>query len=182
MGVVITQEISATWRRVALSAALITLPVWPTSLCANSIQSGAVAFGGQATEVRAAVLGITITISDAGQLPATGAAPQSSLPAVGVPGLPTVDVAQSTTVGQAGRARSDASVAKLSLIVGGNSIAADTLRCNAMAVCASRARSPVNASSTPLRAGPHVSLAMRVATLGCCDFLVDYVSAVLTAR
>ncbi len=160
---------------------LIALPIWPTSLSADSTQCGAVPFSGQATVVRTTVLGITTTISDTGQAPATGGAQQSFLPPVGLPGLLTADVAYTTTVGRAGRARSDASVAELSQTAGCHSIAADTLRSTAMAVCASRARSPVNASSTPLRAGPHVPGAMRVATPRCCDFFIDYVSPVLTA-
>ena len=159
---------------------LIALPVWPTSLNADSTQSGAVAFSGQATVVPATVLGITTTISDTGQLPATGGAQQASLSSGGVPGLLTADVAHATTVGQADRARSDASVADLSQTAGCHSIAADALRSTAIAVCTSRACSPVNASSTPLRAGLHVSRAMRVATPGCCDFFIDYVSPVLT--
>ncbi len=47
---------------------LIALLVWPTSLSADSAQSGAMAFSGQATVVRFTVLGITTTISDNGQL------------------------------------------------------------------------------------------------------------------
>jgi len=181
LGVTITRKIAAIWCRVVLSAVLIALPVRPTRLCADSTQCGAVAFSGQATVVRATVLGLTTTLSDTRQLPATGGAQQSCLTSVGVPRLLTADVAHATTVGQADRARSDASVADLSLTAGWNSIAADTLRSTAIAVCTSRARSPVNASSTPLRAGPHLSRAMRVATPGCYDFFIDYVSPVLTA-
>jgi hypothetical protein len=139
-----------------------------------------VAFGGQATVVCAAVLGITTTLTDTGQLPASGGVQQSSLTSVGVSGLLMARVAHATTVGQADRARSDASVADLNQTAGCHSIAADTFCSGAMAVCTSRARSPVNTSSTPLRAGPHVSGAMRVATSRCCDFFIDYGSPVLT--
>ena len=160
---------------------LIALPVWPIGLHVDSTQCGAVAYSGQATELRPAELGITTTISDTGQVSATGGAHQSPLTSVGVPGRLTADVAHATTVGQADRARSDASVAETSLTVGCNSIAAHTLRFSAMAVCTWRARYPVNALSTTLRAGLDVPGAMRVATPGCCDFFIGYVSAVLTA-
>ena len=182
MGVIITRRISATRCGVVFSAVLIALAVWPIGLSADSTQYGAVAFSGQATVVPATVLGITTTISETGEFPASGDAQESSLISVGVPELLKADVAPATTVGQADRARSDASRAELSLTVGGNSIAAQTLRSSAMTVCTSRARSPVHASSTPLRIGPHVSGAMRVATLGCCDFFIGNVSVVFTAE
>ncbi len=47
----------------------------------------------------------------------------------------TADVAHATTIGQADRARSEASVADVSLTAGGNTITADFLRSSAMAVC-----------------------------------------------
>jgi len=176
LGVTITHKISPIWCRAVLSALLIALLVWPTSLSADSTQSGAAAFTGRATVVRATVRGITTAISDTRPLPASGGAP---LPSVGAPGLLTADVAHATTVGHAERARSEASVADLSLTVGGNTIAAGTLRSSAMAVCMSRARSRVNASTTPMRTVPHDSVPTWAATSRSGNFFFDCISPVL---
>jgi hypothetical protein len=132
----IRKNLSA-WSQIVLRGALAALLVWPTSLSAGWTNSDAVAFSGQATVVRATVLGITTTVSDTGPLPPSGGAQQASLLSVTLPGLLTADVAHATTIGQADRARSEASVADVSLTVGGNTIAASFLRSSAMAVCTS---------------------------------------------
>jgi hypothetical protein len=128
-----THKISLTWSRVVLSSVLTALLVWPPGLFAWT--QPAVAFSGQATVLRATALGITTTVSDTGPLPPSGGALQTSLLSVSVPGLLTADVAHATTIGQADRARSEASVADVSLTVGVNTIAASFLRSSAMAVC-----------------------------------------------
>ncbi|HEV8618957.1 MAG TPA: choice-of-anchor P family protein, partial [Candidatus Udaeobacter sp.] len=96
-----------------------------------------VIFSGQAFVVKASVpdLGINTVISDTGALPGSGGALEASLLDVSVPGLLTAEVAHASTVGQGDRSRSEASVASLNLVVGGNSIAADFLMSRAMAVC-----------------------------------------------
>lgn len=137
-----TYKASLTWSRVVLTAVLTALLAWPAGPGAAWAQSGDVAFSGQATVLNATVtvplLGSsTTTISDTGPLPSSGGALQASLLSVSVPGLLTADVAHATTIGQADRARSEASVADLSLTVGGNTISASLLRSSAMAVCAS---------------------------------------------
>jgi len=180
LGVTITHKISPIWCRAVLSALLIALLVWPTSLSADSTQSGAAAFTGRATVVRATVRGITTAISDTRPLPAAHSAQQAPLPSVGVPGLQTADVAHATTVGQAERARSEASLADLSITVGCNRIAAGTLRSSAMAVSTSRARSPVNASTTLMRTVAHDSGPMWAATSCSGNFFFDRISPVLT--
>src|SRR5713101_7363438 len=128
-----THKISPAWSRVVLSSVLTALLVWPPGLLAWT--QPAVAFSGQATVLRATVLGITTTVSDTGPLPASGGALQTSLLSASVPGLLTADVAHASTIGQADRARSEASVADVSLTAGGNTIAASFLRSSAMAVC-----------------------------------------------
>jgi hypothetical protein len=128
-----TYKISLTWSRVVLSSVLTALLVWPPGLLAWT--EPAVAFSGQATVLRATALGITTTVSDTGPLPPSGGALQTSLLSVSVPGLLTADVAHATTIGQADRARSEASVADVNLTAGGNTIAASFLRSSAMAVC-----------------------------------------------
>jgi hypothetical protein len=119
-----------------LSSLLTALLVWPPGLFAWT--EPAVAFSGQATVLRVTTHGITditTTVSDTGPLPPSGGALETSLLTVSVPGLIAADVAHATTIGQADRARSEASVADVSLTAGGNTITADFLRSSAMAVC-----------------------------------------------
>src|SRR5713101_404390 len=131
-----TYKISLTWSRVVLSSVLTALLVWPPGLLAWT--QPAVAFSGQATVLRVTTHGlidITNTVSDTGPLPSSGGALQTSLLSISFPGLLTADVAHATTIGQADRARSEASVADVTLTAGGNTIAASLLRSSAMAVC-----------------------------------------------
>ncbi len=99
--------------------------------------TGQITFSGQATVARATVLGITTVLSDTGPLPSSGGAQEASLLTASVPGLLAADVLHATTIGQASQSSSEASVADVSLTVGGNSIAADFLMARARAVCAS---------------------------------------------
>ncbi len=131
-----TYKISLTSSRVVLSSVLTALLVWPPGLLAWT--QPAVAFSGQATVLRVTTHGlidITTTVSDTGPLPSSGGALQTSLLSISFPGLLTADVAHATTIGQADRARSEASVADVTLTAGGNTIAASLLRSSAMAVC-----------------------------------------------
>jgi len=128
-------RISIAWSRVVLSSLLTALLVWPPGLFATE---PAVAFSGQATVLRVTTHGVTdttATVSDTGPLPPSGGALQTSLLSISFPGVLTADVAHATTIGQADRARSEASVADVSLTAGGNTITADFLRSSAMAVC-----------------------------------------------
>src|SRR5713226_3610384 len=128
-----THKISLTWSRAVLSSVLTALLVWPPGLFAWT--QPAVAFSGQATVLRATALGITTTVSDTGPLPSSGGALQTSLLSASAPGLLIADVAHASTIGQADRARSEASVADVTLTAGGYTIAASFLRSSAMAVC-----------------------------------------------
>ena len=94
-----------------------------------------VSYSGQATVVRATVLGVTTDLADTGPLPESGGANEASLLTASVPGVLNVQVLHASTIGQGDRSRSEASVADLGLTVGGNSIAADFLMARAMAVC-----------------------------------------------
>src|SRR6267143_495379 len=129
-------RISIAWSRVVLSSLLTALLVWPPGLFAWT--EPAVAFSGQATVLRVTTHGLTTTtttVSDTGPLPSSGGALQTSLLSISFPGLLTADVAHASTIGQADRARSEASAADVSLTAGGNTITADFLRSSAMAVC-----------------------------------------------
>jgi hypothetical protein len=131
-----TYKISLAWSRVVLSSLLTASLVWPPGLFAWT--QPAVAFSGQATVLRVTTHGITditTTVSDTGPLPSSGGALQTSLLSISFPGVLTADVAHATTIGQADRARSEASVADVTLTAGGNTIKADLLRSSAMAVC-----------------------------------------------
>jgi len=92
-------------------------------------------FSGQATVVRATVLGTTTVLSDTGPLPESRGALEESLLEAEVPGLLTAEVLHASTIGQGNESNSEASVANVGLTVGGNTIAADFLAARASAVC-----------------------------------------------
>ncbi len=92
-------------------------------------------FSGQATVVRANVLGLQTALSDTGPLPPSGGALEASLLDANVPGLLTAEVLHASTVGQGQESNSEASVANVNLTVGGNAIAADFLAARARAAC-----------------------------------------------
>jgi len=126
----------ACFSRIALSIMLVGLQVLPIPVIAEAQQT--TTFSGQATVVRATVLGFKpVLLSDTGPLPSSGGAQQASLLSASVPNLLSVDVLHATTVGQGDRSRSEASVADVSLTVGGNAISADFVMSSAMAVCTS---------------------------------------------
>src|SRR5260370_19545745 len=134
-----TYKISLTWSRVVLSSLLTALLVWAPGVFAWT--EPAVAFSGQATVLSVTTHGITTTtttVSDTGPLPPSGGARQTSLLSISFPGVLTADVAHATTIGQADRARSEASVADVSLTAGANTITADFLRSSALPVCTTR--------------------------------------------
>src|SRR5258707_13352445 len=117
-----TYKISLTWSRVVLSSLLTALLVWPPGLFAWT--EPAVAFSGQATVLSVTTHGITdttATVSDTRPLPQSGGALQTSLLSISFPGLLTADVAHATTIGQAERARCEASIARVTLSGGGGS-------------------------------------------------------------
>jgi len=92
-------------------------------------------FSGQATVVKATVLGVGAVLADTGPLPSSGGAQEASLLEANVPGLLTAQVLHASTIGQGDRSRSEASVANVVLTVGGNTISADFLQARATAVC-----------------------------------------------
>jgi hypothetical protein len=92
-------------------------------------------FSGQATAIRATVLGSNIVLSDAGPLPSAGGAEEASLLRAEVPGLLTARVLHAATIGQGDRSRSEASTADLDLTVGGQHVAASFLMARAEARC-----------------------------------------------
>src|SRR5215510_8736125 len=130
-------KISRHWGLITVS--LLCLAVW-ASLSAlptkSAAQSNNTTFSGQATVVRANVLGIETVLSDTGALDSSGGAKETSLLEANVPGLITAEVLHASTVGQGDHSRSEASVANVSLTVEGNTITADFLMARAEAACA----------------------------------------------
>ncbi len=132
------------WRFGLVFAAMLAL----SALSATPILADSTQFSGQATGVKATVVGVgPILISDTGPLDAEGGQKEMSLLSENVPGVLTAEVFHSSTVGQGDRSRSEASVAALDLTVGGNTIGADFLMARATAVCSSNGSSSVSGSS-----------------------------------
>ena len=98
---------------------------------------GSTSFSGEATALRATVLGSTTTISHAGPLPGSGGAQEASLLDATVPGVATAHVLHASTVAQGEHSRSEASTADLNLTVGGQTVGASLLMARAEARCVS---------------------------------------------
>src|SRR5438093_8353591 len=111
---------------------LLSLLSWP----AQRASANNTTFSGEATVVQATVLGLPpIVLADTGALDSTGGAREASLLDANVPGLLTAEVLHASTVGQGHRSSSEASVANVTLTVGGNTISAGLLRARATAEC-----------------------------------------------
>ena len=111
---------------------LLSLLSWP----AQSASANNTTFSGEATVVQATVVGLPpIVLSDTGALDSTGGAREASLLDANVLGLLTAEVLHASTVGQGQRSSSEASVANVTLTVGGNTISAGLLRARATAEC-----------------------------------------------
>jgi hypothetical protein len=110
-------------------------PKSPKFWTGGSSATQATSYSGRATVVQATVLGLSTTLVDAGPLPPSGGAAEASLLNASVPGLLTAEVLHATTVAQGNTSQSEASVAELTLTVGGNSISAGLLEARATAMC-----------------------------------------------
>ena len=98
----------------------------------------AMTYSGRATVVQVTPLTLvstSVTLVDAGPLPSSGGAMDASLLNASEPGLLTAEVLDAETVGQGNASRSEASVAELTLTVGGNTISAGFLQARATAMC-----------------------------------------------
>jgi hypothetical protein len=128
------------------------LLLWPAQSAARSSHERpshgqATTFSGQATVVRATVLGVPIVLSDTGALDSTGGAKEASLLEATVPEVLTAQVLHASTVGQGHRADSEASVANVNLTVGGNIVSAGLLMARATAECDASGTASVSGSS-----------------------------------
>jgi hypothetical protein len=88
-------------------------------------QAGAT-FSGQAAALRASALGIALTLSDTGPLPATGGNLQTALANVNILGLVSAEALSSAASGSGTSSQSRSSVANVSLL--GGLIAADLVQ------------------------------------------------------
>jgi len=123
-------------RRRLFTAVLLCLPAFV--LGGGTVRGdSSPAFSGQATVVRATLpVAGTIVLADTGPLPQSGGALNASLLDVAVPNLLTAEVGHASTIGQGDRSRSAASVARLAVTAGGNTVEAEFLRASAVATCA----------------------------------------------
>jgi hypothetical protein len=125
-------------RRIASGmAALLGLLMWPAPSEAWSPATAATAFSGQAVAARVTILAplsLTAALADTGPLPASGGALETSVLQVSNDGL-SADVLHASTVGEGSQTRSEASLADVSLTIGGNTVSASFLSSHAATVC-----------------------------------------------
>jgi hypothetical protein len=93
----------------------------------------ATTFSGRAVALRASAVGIALSLSDTGPLPAGGGNLKTSLASVNVLGLVSADVLSSATSGGGAASQSQSSVANLNLL--GGLVAADLVKSNSNATC-----------------------------------------------
>ncbi|HVH31135.1 MAG TPA: choice-of-anchor P family protein [bacterium] len=123
-------------RRISGSiAAVLGLLLWSTP--SEAWSTAATTFSGQAVAARVTILSplsFTAALADTGPLPASGGAREASLLEVSNDGL-SADVLHASTVGEGGQTRSEASIADLSLTIGGNTLSASFLSSQAATTC-----------------------------------------------
>jgi fibronectin type 3 domain-containing protein/lysophospholipase L1-like esterase len=95
---------------------------------------GGLIYGGRATALKATILGAAEAWSDTGALPPSGGARESSQLTVNEPDLLAGDVGHASVIGQGDRTRAEASLANVSMNLGGVSIQADFAMSRAMAI------------------------------------------------
>lgn len=97
----------------------------------------ATTFSGRAAVVDATVAGMSILVSDTGQLPASGGALENSLLEFNQAGV-AGRVAHASTIGQGDRSRSEASVADTTIAGAGHTVTASFLSSKAIAICGAK--------------------------------------------
>ena len=90
-------------------------------------------FSGQAVALRASAVGIALSLSDTGPLPANGGTLKTSLASVNVLGLVSADVLGSGASGSGSSSQSQSSVADLNLL--GGLVTAEVVKSTAGATC-----------------------------------------------
>lgn len=109
---------------------------WAVAVSPAAAQPAAT-YSGQATAVRASVLGLSVTFADTGALPASGGSQRASFVGVTIPGLLTTGALTASTQGRGNHSRSRSSVGDAELSLLGLGIGADALSSKAEASCQS---------------------------------------------
>lgn len=129
------QAITGRLSPIAVSLGVMVSALFIGAAAQSSMAAERPTYSGQATVVRATVLGITTVLSDTGPVPPEGGAREASLLEASLEGLLQVEVLHAATVGQGNQSRSEASAANLDLTLGGNSIGAGFLMARAAVAC-----------------------------------------------
>jgi hypothetical protein len=90
-------------------------------------------FSGQAVALRASAVGVAVSLSDTGPLPASGGNLKTSLASISVLGLASADVLSSATSGSGTSSQSQSSAANVNLL--GGLVAADLVKSDSSATC-----------------------------------------------
>ena len=139
-----------------LSAAFLTSCERPTAPATHdppafaSTAASSTTFSGDATVLRATVLGLPIVLGEAGPVPEAGGAEEFSLLSVSrnqTGGLLSAEAVHAAVVAQGNSSSAEASVASASLTVAGNTVQADLLRSQAQATCDGAGQASVSGSS-----------------------------------
>jgi hypothetical protein len=123
---------------IAFFVLLMSGIIWATEQDDDD-QTATPSYVGQATVLKASVLGAPIVLGDTGPLPSSGDAREYSLLNIGLPlqtlGNISLSLLHASTVGQGDATRSEASVANLGLNVSGITVGAAFLMARANATC-----------------------------------------------
>ena len=111
----------------AVATLVAVLLAWPMAGAAQTVT-------GEASGVRATVLGTTTVLSDTGPLESTSDARDASLLTVSIPSTFDGEVLHAVTIGWPDQVASEASLANLGMTVGGTGISADFVMASALAV------------------------------------------------
>jgi len=139
-----------------LAAAFLTSCERPTAPATHdppafaSTAASSTTFSGDATVLRATVLGLPIVLGEAGPVPEAGGAEEFSLLSVSrdqTGGLLSAEAVHATVVAQGNSSSAEASVARASLTVAGNAVQADLLRSQAQATCDGTGQASASGSS-----------------------------------
>ncbi len=134
---VMSPSISQRWRVVLTKLFMVGMLVLLAASGAQAARATGTTYSGRATAVRASVLGVNTVLADTGALPSSGGAQNASLVHKSVSGLLTADVLHAATIAEGDRSRSESSLARLHLTVGGSTITANFAMARAQAVCTS---------------------------------------------
>jgi hypothetical protein len=115
------------WTLLMLAGAVVSLLAWPGTSDAQTVT-------GQASAVRASVLGTMTTLADSGTLGGTSDARDASGLTGSIPSLLSGEALHATTIGYPDEVDSEASLTNLAMTVAGTGISADFVMSRAFAV------------------------------------------------